>query len=68
MISEHTSVDGERKLLKLPRSERARLAERIIASLEKEAEVDRAWIEEARRRQEELDFGAVQALSPKDFL
>ena len=44
----------ERELLKLPASERARLAERLIASLDEEGEVDLAWIEEPRRRDKEL--------------
>ncbi len=51
----------ERELLKLPAPERARLAERLIASLDEEAEVDRAWIDEAPQRDEELDSGAVEA-------
>ena len=58
----------ERELLKLPAAERARLAERLIASLDEDAEVDRAWIEEARRRDEELDSGAVRALPLEDSL
>ncbi len=58
----------EWELLKLPASERARLAERLIASLDEEAEVDRAWIEEARRRDEEFDSGAVAALALEDSL
>ena len=58
----------ERELLKLPASERARLAERLMASLDEEAEVDLAWIEEARRRDEELESGAVEALPLEDSL
>jgi putative addiction module component (TIGR02574 family) len=58
----------ERELLRLPASERARLAERLIASLDEDAEVDRAWVEEVRRRDEELDSGAVQALPLEDSL
>ena len=58
----------ERELLKLPAAERARLAERLIASLDEDAEVNRAWIEEARRRDEELDSGAVRALPLADSL
>jgi len=58
----------ERELLRLPASERARLAERLIASLDEDAEVDRAWIEEVRRRDEELDSGAVQSLPLEDSL
>ena len=38
----------ERKLLRPPASEWARLAKRLIASLD-DAEVDRAWVEEVRR-------------------
>ena len=58
----------ERELLRLPASERARLAERLIASLDEDSEVDRAWAEEVRRRDEELDSGAVQSLPLKDSL
>ncbi len=48
--------------------ERARLAERLIASLDEEGEVGRAWIEEAPRRDEELDSGAIEALSLEDSI
>jgi putative addiction module component (TIGR02574 family) len=58
----------ERELLRLPASERARLAERLIASLDEDAEVERAWVEEVRRRDEELDSGAVQSLPLEDSL
>lgn len=58
----------ERELLRLPASERARLAARLIASLDEDAGVDRAWAEEVRRRDQELDSGAVQALPLEDSL
>ncbi len=58
----------ERELLRLPASERVRLAERLIASLDEDAEVDRAWVEEVRRRDEELDSAAVQSLPLEDSL
>ena len=58
----------ERELLKLPASERARRTERLMAGLDEEAEVDLAWIEEARRRDEELESGAVEALPLEDSL
>lgn len=58
----------ERELLRLPASERARLAKRLIASLDEDSEVDRAWVEEVRRRDEELDSGAVQSLPLEDSL
>jgi putative addiction module component (TIGR02574 family) len=49
----------------LPREERARLAEALLASLEEEAEMERAWREEIDRRTAELDSGAVQAVPAK---
>jgi hypothetical protein len=58
----------ERELLRLPASERARLAERLIASLDEDAEVDRVWVEEVRRRDGELDSGAVESLPLEDSL
>ena len=58
----------ERELLRLPASERARLAERLIASLDEDSEMDRAWAEEVRRRDGELDSGAVQSLPLEDSL
>ena len=57
----------EAEALELPARERARLAHRLIASLdavetaeEDPAEVERAWEEEIRRRLEEYRSGAVQ--------
>ncbi len=46
----------------LPGEERARLAEALLASLEEEAEMERAWREEIDRRAAELDSDAVQAV------
>jgi putative addiction module component (TIGR02574 family) len=50
----------ERALLELPAHERARLAERLIASLEEESEAERAWYAEAERRLEEIQAGSVR--------
>jgi len=58
----------EQELLKLPAPERARLAERLIASLDEDAEVEAAWIAEVRRRDEELQSGAVEAIPVEDAL
>lgn len=51
--------------LKLPESERAALAARLIDSLESEADEGTAdaWEKEIRRRLEEIDSGAVQMIS-----
>lgn len=63
-----TTDQIEQELLKLPASERARLAERLIASLDEDAEVQAAWIAEVRRRDEELQSGAVEAIPVEDAL
>ena len=55
----------ESKALKLSPPERARLAERLILSLDDEVEADaeRAWDIEGERRLEELRTGAVKGKS-----
>lgn len=58
----------EQELLKLPLAERARLAERLIASLDGDSEIEAAWIAEVRRRDEELVSGAVEAIPLEDAL
>jgi putative addiction module component (TIGR02574 family) len=58
----------EQELLKLPLAERARLAERLIASLDEDAEVEAAWIAEVRKRDEELVSGAVEGIPLEDAL
>ncbi len=52
----------EAQVLRLARHERARLAQKLIASLEEDDEIDQAWTEEAERRYEELRDGSVEAL------
>lgn len=52
----------EAEVLKLAPSERSRLLERLIISLDEDAEVEEAWAKEADRRQAELDSGVVTAI------
>ena len=54
----------EAQALKLPRRERARLAQRLISSLEHEedTEVESLWLAEAERRLAELKSGKVSAI------
>jgi putative addiction module component (TIGR02574 family) len=54
----------ESKALRLPRKERARLAQRLISSLDPEvdADVERLWLQEAERRLGELKAGKVAGL------
>lgn len=54
--------DAESAAMQLPRAERARLAERLISSLDEETEIEQAWAEEIRRRVHELGTGAVQPI------
>jgi putative addiction module component (TIGR02574 family) len=58
----------ERELLKLPAADRAHLAERLIASLDEDPEVEAAWMTEVRRRDAELESGAVRAIPVEDAL
>jgi Putative addiction module component len=58
----------ESEALKLNPSSRARLAEKLLRSLEdlSEEETERLWAEEALRRHEEIDSGAVKARQGKE--
>lgn len=53
--------DLESRALKLSRQERARLAQRLICSLDQEpgADTDELWLREAERRLSELESGEV---------
>ena len=63
-----TTDQIEQELLKLPTAERARLAERLIASLDEDAEIEAAWVREVRRRDEEIQSGAVETIPLEDAL
>ena len=54
----------ESQALKLPRRERARLAHRLISSLEQDVDADaeKLWLAEAERRLAELKSGKVAAI------
>ena len=58
----------EAAVLQLPPSQRARLAERLIASLDEDAEVEMEWRIEAERRDVELTDGKVEGVSPESAL
>jgi hypothetical protein len=58
----------EDEAMRLPAELRARLAERLIASLDQkpaEADAEGLWIDEAQRRAQELAAGAVEEI-PSD--
>lgn len=54
----------ESRVLRLPPKERARLAERLISSLDEsmDAENEKLWLEESERRLDELESGRVHAV------
>jgi hypothetical protein len=58
----------EAELLRLPTAERARLLDRVIASLDTDAARDRAWDELAARRDAEIESGAVAPVDGPQFL
>lgn len=53
----------EAEVLKLPASDRTHLLERLVASLDADADTEAAWAHEADHRQTEVDTGAVEAVS-----
>ena len=54
----------EVKALKLPPKARARLAERLLSSLDQETDsgAHELWLQEAERRLDELESGAVSGV------
>jgi putative addiction module component (TIGR02574 family) len=55
-----TNVDLlEAEALQLPPADRARLVERLIASLDADPEVEEAWAAEVERRNAEIENGEV---------
>jgi len=58
----------EAEALRLPPSDRARLIERLIASLDADPEVEEAWAAEVARRQAQIESGSVSLLSGPESL
>lgn len=56
----------EAAALALPAQERARLAERLLASLDEDSEIEQAWAEEVRRRLEQFRAGEIAAVAAED--
>ena len=65
-----TIEELEAEALKLNPNSRARLAERLLRSLEglTEAEIERSWVEEAQRRDDEWERGVVAARPAEDVI
>jgi putative addiction module component (TIGR02574 family) len=58
----------EAEALKLAPGERAALAQRLLASLEEDAEIEDAWVVEIERRIAEVESGAVQVIPIEEAL
>ena len=58
----------EAEVLKLSAGARSHLLDRLIASLETDAEIEEAWALEAERRDAEMDEGKVAAVPGAELL
>lgn len=58
----------EQEALSMPPKERAKLAQKLLLSLEtlSEEELEQAWLVEANRRARELDCGEVQPVPAEE--
>jgi phosphopantetheine adenylyltransferase len=59
----------EKQALKLPIEERAKLAQRLLESLDEvsEAEAEQLWLDVAARRAEEIDQDAVRLVTAAEL-
>jgi hypothetical protein len=59
----------ENEFLQLPIEDRARLAEKLLSSLDGllEQEVEKLWLFEAQRRASEIDNGTVKLVSGEEM-
>ena len=60
--------DLQAEVLSLPAAERSLLLERLIVSLDADPEIQRAWVQEAQRRDTEIDRGAVAPVPGEEAL
>ena len=58
----------EAQVLSLGAAERAQLLERLIASFERDTQVDRAWVAEALNREADVKAGRSQMIPGSDAL
>jgi putative addiction module component (TIGR02574 family) len=58
----------EAEALQLPAADRARLVERLIASLDMDPQVEEAWAAEVERRNAEIESGAVSLIPGPEAL
>ena len=63
-----TVEELEAEALSLSSAQRARLVEKLIASLDSEPDIENAWAAEVERRHAEIESGAVSLLSGPETL
>ena len=65
----HSTLEAlEAEVLQLSASDRSRLLERLIISLDTDPAVEHAWQLEADQREAELDSGAVQPVAGDEMM
>ena len=59
----------ERSALRLPKPDRAHLVHLLLDSLDdlSETDIQELWLNEARRRADEIDSGKVKLVNSEDF-
>ncbi len=58
-----TTIEAiEAEVLNLPPTDRSRLLDELIASLDTDREVEEAWMREAKRRDDEIESGAIETI------
>jgi putative addiction module component (TIGR02574 family) len=65
---EIAAAEAESAVLQLPRDARARIAARLLESLEEETRVERAWAEEIGRRVAEYRAGKARVRPIEEVL
>ncbi len=69
MALESGTVEAlEAAALQLPPADRARLVDRVIATLDADPELEEAWIAEIERRQSEIENGTASLLPGPETL
>jgi putative addiction module component (TIGR02574 family) len=67
-IESETVETLEATALQLTSADRARLVDRLLATLDADPEVEEAWAAEVERRQAEMENGTVTLLSGPESL
>ncbi len=63
-----TAHDLEAEVLELPAENRARILERLIASFEPQSDAQKAWMNLALRRRDEVQSGKVKMVPGDEAL